>query len=141
MKPAIALAEIGELAGLTVLGWLLALVLGVGSLLAVSLLLPDTPTTILVVVFLLLLAGLYLLFGSWDWRPGGEARQHAVFLACQLSLFALVGFVGYTVRSPDSTGRWVVLLGGLFVTPVAGWLAYFDGLGRLRRALAGGASA
>lgn len=141
MKPSLALSEIGELAGLTVLGWLVALVLGVGSLLAVSLLLPDASTAVLVVAFLLPLAGLYLLFGNWDWGPGGEARQHAVFLACQLSLFALVGAVGYAVLSPDATGRWVVLLGGLFVTPVAGWLAYFDGLGRLRRAVARGESA
>lgn len=140
MKPALALSEIGELAGLTVLGWLVALVVSVGSLLAVSLLLPAAPAAVLVVAFLLPLAGLYLLFGSWDWGPGGEARQHAVFLACQLSLFAVVGAVGYAVLSPDATGRWVVLFGGLFATPVAGWLAYFDGLGRLRRAVAGGES-
>lgn len=138
MKPSVAFAEIGELAGLTVVGWLLALLASVGVLLAVSVLLPDAPAAILVVAFLLPLLGLYLLFGSWDWGPGGEARQHAVFLCCQLSLFALVGVVGYALLDTASPGRWVVLLAGLFVTPVAGWLAYFDGLGRVRRALAGG---
>ena len=137
MKPSIALSEIGELAGLTVVGWLIALAVGVGSLLAVSALLPDSSTTILVAAFLLPLLGLYLLFGSWEWGPGGEARQHAVFLACQLSLLALVGGVGYGLLSPASVGRWVVLVGGLFATPLAGWLAYFDGIGRVRRAVAG----
>lgn len=136
MKPSIALSEIGELAGLTVIGWLVALGVGLGSLLAISVLLPDTTNGALVVAFLLPVAGLYLLFRNWDWGPGGEARQHAVFLACQLSLFALVGAVGYGVLSPDSSGRWVVLFGGLFATPVAGWLAYFDGIGRVRRGLA-----
>ncbi|WP_255197947.1 hypothetical protein [Halorarius litoreus] len=140
MKPSIALSEIGELAGLTVVGWLVALVVGVGSLLAVSVLLPDSSTAVLVVAFLLPLLGLYLLFGTWDWSPGGEARQHATFLVCQFSLLALVGGVGYGLLSPDGVGRWLVLLAGLFATPVAGWLAYFDGIGRVQRALAGGAS-
>ncbi|WP_255152405.1 hypothetical protein [Halorarius halobius] len=136
MKPSIALSEVGELAGLTVVGWLLALVAGGTAVAAATVLFPDTAAPLLVAAVLAPLVGLYLLFGAWDWRPGGETRQHATFLAGQLGLWLLVGGVGLVVPA-SGVGRWLLLLAALFATPLAGWLAYLGGVGRLRRAVGG----
>lgn len=82
-----------------------------------------------------LLAVGYALFGDWEWAPDGEARQHATFLVLLVGLnVALRALVDSLVGTPPASPvtAFLRLFVGLCLLALAGWLAYFDGLSRLR---------
>lgn len=77
----------------------------------------------------------HALFGSGEWGPGGEAREHATFVVALVGLN--VGF--WSLRdsllgspTPSVTASFLRLFAGLLLLATAGWLAYFGGLARLR---------
>jgi hypothetical protein len=79
------------------------------------------------------LAGVFVLhgvgyapFGDWDWGPGGEARQHAVFFALLLGLNAALWSLPdvFSPREPTAGTSFLTVLGGVGVLALAGRLAY-----------------
>lgn len=121
------LGRLGDLLWLTSVAVLLSGVAIVAFLASAGLVGRVSPYLGAVVLVLGLIGVVYLLFGNWDWSPGGEARQHAAFLALFVG-FQAVGVAALrALVGPDAAHGVPVLILGFAGLAVAGWLAYLGG--------------
>jgi len=131
----LSLGHVGDVLWLTTKATLLALLVTVTVLLALGALGSVTAWLATVGAVLVLGGTVWTLFGNGEWGPGGEARQHATFVVALVGLN--VGF--WSLRdwvlgspTPSPTAAFLRLFAGLCLLALAGWLAYFGGLARLR---------
>jgi hypothetical protein len=125
------LGRLGDVLWLTSVGIALSLVAVVAFLASAGLLGRVSPYLGGAALVLGLLGVLYLLFGNWDWSPGGEARQHATFLVLFVGLQAIGVAALRTSLGSDAASGIPFLVAGFVGLAVAGWLAYLDGFERL----------
>jgi hypothetical protein len=128
-----SLGRVGNVLWLTTKVTLLALLVTV--LLALGALGSVTAWLATLGAVLVLGGTVWALFGNGEWGPGGEARQHATFVLALVGLnvasWSLWDWV-LGPPAPSPTAAFLRLLAGLCLLALAGWLAYFGGLARLR---------
>jgi hypothetical protein len=125
------LGRLGDVLWLTSVGIALSLVAVVAFLASAGLLGRVSPYLGGAALVLGLLGVLYLLFGNWDWSPGGEARQHAAFLVLFVGLQAIGVTALRSFLRPDAASGIPFLAAAFVGLAVAGWLAYLGGFERL----------
>ena len=126
-----ALGRLGDLLWLTSVGVAVAAIAVVGFLVAAGAFGRLSPALGVAVLLLGLVGSLYVLFGSGDWSSGGEARQHATFLALLVGLQVLLHTGLRTLSGGDGPPGPAAFAAGVAGIALAGWLAYLGGLGRV----------